>query len=244
MTSHLLLIALPVMAAGGVFSAVAGGGLTVITLLTLSMLGFPIQQSVALSALLITAVQLAKMFHFRGHVRWDIVLWYCVLGVPMSALGGLLLFSVPPRLLEMLVGTVILLMALADILPLPRLPRIKPTPNVLLPLGALNGFLGGVVGNSSLVRAPALLSMGLRKDEFIGTSTMIALPMNIAKVIPYCYGIAWTRDIVVLFLLLIPTLFLSVALGKHLLKYCPMRAFELLQGGILIVGSVKLLFFP
>jgi uncharacterized membrane protein YfcA len=68
--------------------------------------------------------------------------------------------------------------------------------------------------------------------------------MNLAKLVPYTYGIAWTPEIMQLFLLLIPTLFLSVALGKKLLKYCPLRTFELLQAGILIVGGVKLLFFP
>lgn len=245
MNSHLLLIALPIMAAGGVFSAVAGGGLSVITLVTLSMLGFPIQQSVALSAMLGTAIQLAKLFHFRGHVRWDIALWYCALGIPASFAGGMLLFWVPPRALEITVGLIILAMGFMEAFPLPKIPKItSPTPALLLPLGAFNGFLGGIVGNAALIRAPALMSMGLRKNDFIGTSTVIALPMNLAKLVPYTYGIAWTPEIMQLFLLLIPTLFLSVALGKKLLKYCPLRTFELLQAGILIVGGVKLLFFP
>ncbi len=244
MISPLILVALPIMGAGGVFSAVAGGGLSIITMLVLSALGFPIHQSVALSATLGTAIQVAKLFHFRGHVRWKIAAWYCALGIPMSAVGGLLLFSVPPRLLEIIVGAVILFMGAADFLPLPKGPKLKPTPWLLVPLGAVNGFLGGIVGNAALIRAPALLSMGLRKDEFIGTSTVIALPMNIAKVIPYAYGIAWTPEIFQLFLLLIPTLFFSVAAGKKLLKHVPVRAFEQLQAGILIVGAVKLLFFP
>jgi uncharacterized membrane protein YfcA len=245
MNPHLVLIALPILAAGGIFSAVAGGGLAIITMLVLSFLGFEIHQSVALSAMLGTAIQLAKLFHFRGHVRWNIALWYCVLGIPASFAGGMLLFWVPGRTLEVVVGLVILLMGVTEAFPLPKLPKItSPTPAVLLPLGALNGFLGGIVGNASLIRAPALMSMGLRKNDFIGTSTVIALPMNLAKLVPYTYGIVWSPQVVQLFVLLIPTLFLSVALGKRLLHYCPVRAFELLQAGILIVGAIKLLFFP
>lgn len=240
-----LFVALPILAVGGVFSAVAGGGLSIITTIVFDVLGFPIHQAVALTALLMTAIQLAKLFHFRGSVRWSIALWYCALGVPASFFGGFLLFLVPGRLLEVVIGVLIAALGLRELFPLRGAAlRIHPTPAAILPLGAFNGIVGGMVGNAGLVRAPALLSMGLRKEEFIGTSTVIALPMNLAKAVPYAYGVQWATDIVWLFMLLLPTLFLSVWIGKKLLKHCSQRLFEVLQGCILVAGAVKLLAFP
>lgn len=245
MTLPPIFLALPILAVGGVFSAVAGGGLSIIATIVFDVLGFSIHQSVALAALLMTAMQLAKLFHFRGSARWSIALWYCVLGVPASYAGGLLLFWVPGRTLELIIGTIIGLLGTHELLPFRGVTlRTKPTPGVLLPLGALNGVVGGIVGNAALVRAPALLSMGLRKEEFIGTSTVIALPMNLAKAVPYAYGVQWSTDIVWLFVSLVPTLFISVWIGKRLLAHCSHRLFEILQGGILLAGAIKLLAFP
>lgn len=245
MTLPPMFLALPILAVGGVFSAVAGGGLSIITTVVFDVLGFSIHQSVALAALLMTAIQLAKLFHFRGSARWSLALWYCVLGVPASFAGGFALFWVPGRTLELIIGTMVALLGVHELFPFRGATlRTKPTPGVLLPLGAFNGLVGGIVGNAALVRAPALLSMGLRKEEFIATSTVIALPMNVAKAVPYAYGVQWSADIVWLFACLVPTLFVSVWIGKRLLAYCSHRLFEILQGVILLAGAAKLLVFP
>lgn len=109
--------------------------------------------------------------------------------------------------------------------------------------GAANGLLGGMVGNAAVFRGQALLALGLSKAEFVGTSTAIALPMNLAKSGVYITQIIWDRDIVLLFLFGIPLMLLGVSIGKRVLRFVSVSAFEWLQRTIIFIGAVRFLLF-
>jgi uncharacterized membrane protein YfcA len=123
------------------------------------------------------------------------------------------------------------------------IPNITSTKWLLLVFGLINGFVGGIAGNASLIRMPALLSMGMTKELFVGTSVMIAFLMNLSKIGAYVPNTEWTPTMMILTALSIPTLLISVWLGKKLLKYVSIQLFENIQLAIILFGGIRLLFF-
>ncbi len=229
--------------AGGILSTIVGGGLGILTVAVGSFF-FDVRTNIAVMSLLMIGIKVAKLFHFRGHARMDIVKWYVLPGIPLSYIGGLLLFVVPTRILEITLGILCLAMSLHGLWPKKKLRlHIAPTRTNLLFFGALNGIVGGLIGNASLIRAPALLSMGLRKEEFVATSTLISFAMNIAKGAAYAQALPWSVFLLMLVLLTLPVMFLSVYIGKKLLTHIEPHVFDWLQHAIILIGAVRLLFF-
>ncbi|TSC60038.1 MAG: hypothetical protein Greene041662_264 [Candidatus Peregrinibacteria bacterium Greene0416_62] len=240
-----LLLLVPILFLGGVFSSIAGGGLGIVTIV-LGSFFLPIQQNLAITALLMFAIQVAKLFFFRGEIRWDITLWYGLPGLPTSFAAGGLLFLLYSRLLEIVIGLICLLFAIHPYISFLHIKRLtfRPSKPVMVALGAFNGIIAGIVGNGSFIRAPALLSMGLRKEEFIGTSTAVAFIMNLGRNVAYAPHIVWSHDLIIALALLFPLMMFSVGIGKKLLRYVSIPVFENLQHGIMFAGAIKLLFFP
>lgn len=237
-----LILLLPMLFLGSVFSAVSGGGLGIIVVIIGSFF-LDIKSSVALAAILSTAIQIAKILHFHRHIKWSIVRWYVLAGIPMSFLGGYLFFFVPSRVLEVTLGSIFLCRALWGMWPHKK-PKIhwKPSPRHLVQLGAVDGLIGGLIGSSFLIRSTSLLVMGLRKEEFVGTSTMIAMLIGLAKGSVYASGLPWDAHLLLMYVLAVPVILVGVGIGKRLLKYVSVRVFEMLQNLLLVVGALRLLF--
>lgn len=240
-----LLILVPVIFLGGVFSSFAGGGMGIIMTLILTTV-FPIQESLAISAFLAFAMQIAKVIGFRAHIRWDMVWWYALPGLPAAFFAGILLFILPGRVIEICLAALCLWMAFSEMFPNATGGRVQLAPSKpLLAIGGiLNGIVAGIVGNGALFRGPLLLAFGLRKETFVGTSAMIAFILNLARSAAYAQVMPWDHELVLSLCILIPVLMFSVFIGKRLLRLVSVRMFELLQAGIMLFAGVKFLFFP
>jgi uncharacterized protein len=236
-----LLLLLPILFLGSVFSTISGGGLAIVIIIVGSFF-LDIKTNVAITAILGTTIQMAKILHFHGHIRWPIVRWYVLAGIPMAFLGGYLFFFVPSRVLEVTLGLIFLGRGLWGMWPHKK-PKIhwKPLPHHLLQLGAVDGLVGGLIGNSFLIRSTSLLVMGLRKEEFVGTSTTISFLIGLAKGSVYASGIEWNQHLLLIYVCAIPVVLIGVGVGKHLLKYVSVNAFEMLQNLLMIVGALRLL---
>ena len=235
-----LTILLPVLFLGSIVSTIAGGGLGII--LTIAALFFTdVRTSVILVSLLGFVIQGAKIVHFRRYARWGIVRWYLLLGIPMSFLGGFLLFIFSERLIE--ISIAVLCLAFCALELSPRRVRVTPKKSTLIGLGAVNGIVGGVTGNGALLRSPALLAFGLSKEEFVGTSSMIAIFMNIGKTSMYVTQFDWTWGVIILIIAAIPVVLCGVAIGKRLLRYVHPLLFERILLLIVFIGAIRLLFF-
>lgn len=234
-------ILLPILFLGSVFATVGGGGLGILLVFAFTFFT-DIRTSVVVISLIGFAIQLAKIIQFYKYTRWDIVKWYAPTGVIMSVLGGMVLFSLPLRFVEVAIGLLCIAFVLLQLSHVKL--KINPTPATLLVLGAINGVIGGMIGEGTLIRSPVLLAIGLRKEVFIGTSSVIALLMNIGKVSAYVPNIEWSRDILILLACAIPLTFLGVWIGKRLLKYVSGDVFEKILLCVILAGAIKLLLFP
>lgn len=242
MTLPPLLLLLPILFLGSVFSSVAGAGLGIITIIVGSFF-FDIQTNVAFTAILMTAIQFAKIVHFHGHIKWRIVRWYVLTGVPLSFLGAYLFFFIPSRALELVLGSIFLVRAIWGMWPhKKRKLHWTPSSTHLAILGAIDGLIGGLIGSSFLVRSASLLAMGLRKEEYIGTATVISLLIGLAKGSVYASGLPWDSQILLTYALAVPVILVGVGIGKRLLKYVSVNVFEMLQNLLLATGALRLLF--
>lgn len=240
MSEYLPLI-LTVIFLGSIFSVLAGGGMGIILLITLSFF-FDVYTTIVLMVLIGFVIQPAKAFHFGKYTDWRIVKLYVILGLPLSFLGARLLFAIPQRQVELLIATLCMLFVAS------RLSKwkfsIKPTTKIVVLMGAVNGFQGGVMGLGNFVRNPFLLSLGLRKEEFIGTAAVLSIILNIGKIIIYVPNIVWTTDVTILFCGSIIPVFAGISIGKRLLPLVSHAVFEMLLLVVIVAGAAKIILFP
>lgn len=236
-----LVILLPILLVGSVASTIAGGGLGILLTVVVSMF-LDIRTSIVLVGLLGFIIQVAKITHFRKDIRWEMVGWYVALGIPASVVGALLLFVIPERGVEICLGALCLLFVFLQMRT--QKLRFQPTRTNLLLAGAGNGILAGMIGNGVLLRAQALLSFGLTKEQYVGTSSMLAFILNLSRNTIYLQQFPWTRETIILLLLSIPTVMIGVRVGRYILKFVSPKTFELLMSLVIVTGAVKLLFFP
>jgi len=234
-----LFLLLPALFLGGVISTISGGGLGIISILVGTFF-FDIRTNIAVTSLLTVAIQLVKIAHFHKFIRWDITKWYVITGVPASFIGGVLLYYIPERIPEIGMGIFCILFIIFRLTGFS--PKVSTTNTAIATSGAINGFVGGMIGNSSLMRMPVLLSMGVSKEIFVGTSAMVSFLMNIGKLTAYIPNIPWSKELGMLLVCAIPVLLLGVWLGKVLLKYVSSKLFEGLLLCVILFGALRLLF--
>jgi uncharacterized membrane protein YfcA len=182
---------------------------------------------------------------YRAHAQWT-YLWrlmpWTVAGV---VVGYLALGRMSDREARFSIGLIIVVMVS---LQLRR--RAKAKPGELPELGAwfaptlgvLAGFTTLVANAAGPLMAIYLLAMRLPKLEFVGTSAVFFLLLNLFKV-PFMVNLGLiTRDSVSLNLLLVPAVLLGAFLGRLLLPRINQRVFENLALGLSGVAGLRLLF--
>jgi len=141
-----------------------GGGSSYAALLVL--FGFSSLSIPNLSLLLNLIVTTVSCFNFirRGHLRYDLIMPFLVLSLPMAWLGGAL--QVPELIFKllMLFSLVVVLIRIYawDNTALAFHPNRRQVILIALVLGAVLGFLAGVVGiGGGIFLIPAILLLGL-----------------------------------------------------------------------------------
>lgn len=229
---------LVLMFLGGVVSTIVGGGLGIFMIVAVTLF-LDIRTSIALTSIIIVTIQIAKMLHFYKFARWNVVGWYIILGIPMSYMGGLLLFAIPERIPELLLVAVAFLFVVMRLAK--KIPTLPATRTNLVLFGGMNGLVGGLIGNASMMRLPVLLSLGLSKEVLIGTSALIAFPMNLGKIAAYIPNLEWTTDYTLLLVLGFPTIYISVWLGKRALRVVSKDLFEKFLLCVIFLGALRIL---
>ena len=85
--------------------------------------------------------------------------------------------------LKLTIGCLMIFFALFELVP--SLTRWKIDQRYMPLGGILSGFFGGISGHQGAFRSVFLTKTGLSKEEFIGTSTAIALIIDLSRIIIY-----------------------------------------------------------
>ena len=205
----------------------------------------PAKQASGLVLPLLICGDLIAVASYRAHAQWAHVwrlLPWTVAGV---AVGYLALGRMDDHEARRVIGVIVLVMVAMQLW---RRARAKPgelpehgawfAPTV----GVLAGFTTLVANAAGPLMAIYLLAMRLPKLEFVGTSAVFFLLLNLFKV-PFMVELGLITPASFGFnLLLAPAVLLGALVGRRLLPKINQRVFENLALGLSAVAGLRLLF--
>lgn len=238
---HLLWLVAGVMLIGGFVKGLAGAGLP---LVAISMLGTFIdpRQGVAIVAV---PVVLANIWQsLRSGVmlsagrRFGGLMFGFVL---MTWVGANLLMMMPTAVLLGIVGIAAIIFSSVNLMD----PSWVLAPRFERTVGPLVGLGSGLLNGLTTVNGPPilmyLLSLGLQKDELIGSYGLIAFAGAVPLLLSYiAVGLIGPSEMLLSTLALIPT-FAGLLLGEKLRRFIDPRRFRQMLLVVLIVLGANLL---
>lgn len=183
----------------------------------------------------------SRVWFNRGELRWKVVGWFALGGIPAALIGGYLFAAAPLAGLTRLLGAFLLLVVVWRHLR-PRLHTTFPTP-VFAGIGAGASFVSALLGSVGPIMAPFFLAYGLVKGAYIGTEALSTVVMHVFKLIAYGQKAVLTWQDAYIGLVLGPVMVLGSYLGKRIVDRVPERVFVWLIEAVLIVAGAVFLFF-
>lgn len=220
----------------------------------------PVEVAVATTAIVHAANNAFKLVLLGQSANRSVLMRFGIPAVLAAFIGAIVLsrFSVQDNLtvwscfersceitwLKLLMGSLILGFALFELVP--KLQKLRVSPKHLWFGGVLSGFFGGLSGHQGALRAAFLTPLGLSSKEFVATQAVLAVMVDIARLIVYGWAFVLLKNSQVNLswdLVITASLcaFAGAVLGKTLLKKITMQTIRLLVGGLLLVVGVALM---
>jgi uncharacterized membrane protein YfcA len=215
---------------------------------------FPVPVAIAATALVHLANNIFKVALVGRYADWAVIRRFAVPAACAALFGAALLqvFAQAAPLYEyriggqlhavtavkLVIGCIIVVFACLELAP--ATGALAFDRRYLVHGGLLSGFFGGLSGNQGALRSAFLIKAGLRKEAFVGTGTVSAVMVDIARLL--VYGIALYRaritevgDIWHLVAAATAAAFIGAYIGKRMIDKITMRGIQILVGGMLIV---------
>ncbi len=139
--------------------------------------------------------------------------------------------------MRLIVGIVVIASSLFDLVR--SLSHFSVPPRYLPLGGALSGFFGGLSGNQGILRAAFLIKAGLTKEQFIGTSVVCSILVDIARISVYglsAYKGLWGNlEMTGILVAATATAFLGSYLGSKWMGKITLKSVRRLVGWMLLV---------
>lgn len=215
---------------------------------------FSVPIAIAATAVVHLANNIFKVFLVGRKADWAVVLRFAIPGAIAAFIGAALLnlfahltplytYQLFGRehditVIKLVIGILIIGFALFELLP--RFRRLS-FDRKYLPLGGLlSGFFGGLSGNQGALRSAFLIKTGMEKEAFIGTGTVSAVIVDVARMLVYglSFYTSQVEDLAGTWaLVLAATLaaFLGAFVGKRMLKKITLGVIQLIVGIMLIM---------
>lgn len=215
---------------------------------------FPLPIAVAVTAVVHLANNLFKTVLVGLRADWSVVLRFALPGAAAAMAGALLLnklAQLPPVFqyhllgrsceadpVDIVIGGLITLFAVLDLLP--RFRSVTFDRKYLVAGGVLSGFSGGISGVQGALRSAFLVKAGLDKDAFVGTNTVSAVVVDLARLLVYGIGfytasLARVADTGGLVFAAALSAFIGSFIGARLLKKVTLRSIQVVVGVMLIM---------
>lgn len=223
-----------------IVSATFGFGSAII-LIPFSSFLLPIKKAIAIVTIYFIASNLSKIIIFRKHIRWKIIFLIWAGAVPMVFIGAYLMAVAPSAMIEKALGIIILLYVVNDYFGLTE--DVELNRAAIAGTGGAYGFLTGIIGTGSAIKAALLTHLGIRKEKFIAVMATSAILLNVIKTAVYSKFSLVSQSDFILVAGLIFCAFGGAYVGRNLVKKLHPETFRKIILAILVVVSVKLLFF-
>lgn len=241
------------------FSLFSGFGLGSV-LMPVSALFFPLPLAITLTACIHFLNNIFKFFLIGKYADWRLSVRFGIPAAIASAIGAYLLhlFSIFPPLFSymiacyhfhvtftgLLLGVIVLCMTCTELFFTSSPSFRKP---YLILGGALSGFLGGLSGYQGILRAACLMKARLNAEQFMGTSVVCSLLVDIARL--SVYGLShyiqaldeMVFDLGRLIVIASLSAFLGTYIGSKLMKRVTVHVLKIFVGSILLILGIAMI---
>lgn len=241
MFQDLLLQALVLGALGlgtGVLGGVIGFGTTIILMPALVYFYGPIQ-AIPVIALVATVANLSRIFLWWSVINWKVCFVYSVTAIPAVILGVNTLVTLDDRLVEITLGLFLILL-----IPIRRWMRKQ---NFYLKLwqmslvGAVIGYLTGIVATTGAINTPFFLAFGLAKGAYLGTEAASSLSILFTKGITFHQLGFLNTTAIIQGLLIGGCVLVGSIFSKRIVLALPEKKFLLLMELVMLISGLSIL---
>lgn len=165
---------------------------------------FPVEVAIAMTAMVHLANNVFKVALLGKRANRRVLLSFGIPAVAAAFLGALVLgwlSGVPPLFdytafgnlmrvspLKLVVGVLILFFVVLELSP--RFSSLALDRKYLLFGGAVSGFFGGMSGHQGAFRSMFLLKTGLSRDEFVATGVVLAVMVDLSRLLVYGWDLS------------------------------------------------------
>jgi uncharacterized protein len=233
-----LLFVVAVGLAAGTISGIVGFGSSIM-LMPVLVIAFGPLHAVPIMAIAAILANLARVLIWWREVDWRAVAAYSVTGVPAAALGARTLLVLPPRLIEGALGFFFIAMIPAR--------RWLATRGLalgrghLVVIGAVVGFLTGIVATTGPITAPIFLQYGLVKGAFLATEAAGSLAVYLSKAAVFRRFGALPLPVITLGLISGASLMAGAWIAKRFVLRLHPDRFRLLMDALMLLSGLSML---
>ena len=222
----------------GTVGGIVGFG-TSIMLMPALVLVFGPREAVPIMAVASIMANASRVAAWWREVDWPAVAAYSVTAVPAAALGAATLLRLPTHAMEATLGVFFI-----GMIPVRRWMaqrQWKLTRWHLAAVGAVIGFVTGIVVSTGPVNAPFFLAYGLVKGAYLSTEALGSLAVYVAKALAFRSLGALPWEAVAKGLIIGCTLVAGSFLAKRMVVRLDAQRFRVLMDGLLLVAGLTML---
>lgn len=231
-------IVLAIGLVAGTLGGIVGFGTSII-LMPVLVLVFGPREAVPIMAIASIMANASRVAAWWREVDWRACAAYSATGIPAASLGAHTLLSLPPGVVEGVLGAFFITM-----IPVRRwMARQHWKLNLwhLAIVGAVIGFLTGLVVATGPVNAPFFLAYGLVKGAYLSTEALGSLAVYISKAITFRSLGALPLEAIIKGLIIGSSLVAGSFLAKRFVQRLNPDNFRLMMDGLLAVAGLTML---
>jgi uncharacterized protein len=230
-----------VLAVGLVAGAISGiiGTGSSIMLVPVLVWQFGPKEAVPIMAVAAIIGNFSRILAWWREVDWRATLAYSITAVPMAALGAKTLLVLPTRAVDIAIALFLLAMIpgrrwLAS-------HDLKLRLRHLAVIGAVVGYITGIVVTTGPVTVPVFLMYGLVKGAFLATEAASSLTMYVSKVLAFRTLGAMPWETFVKGLITGGSLMAGTFLSKRFVMKLDAESFRYMLDGLMLVSGLAML---
>jgi uncharacterized protein len=222
----------------GTLSGIVGFGSSIM-LMPVLVIAFGPRQAVPVMAIAAIMANFSRILAWWHEIDWRAFAAYSVTGVPAAAMGARTMLALPPRVVEVALGTFFIAM-----IPARRWmasSKLKLGLRHLAVIGLVIGYITGIVVSTGPITAPIFLSYGLVKGAFVGTEAAGSLAVYLSKSVTFRRLGVLPWDIALKGLITGSSLMVGAFVAKRFVLKLEPAQFRLLMEGLMLVSGATML---
>ena len=222
----------------GTVGGIVGFG-TSIMLMPALVLVFGPREAVPIMAIASIMANASRVAAWWREVDWRVTAAYSATGIPAAALGAKTLLTLSPGVVEMALGVFFI-----GMIPVRRwMARQHWTLALwhMAGVGAVIGYITGIVVSTGPINAPFFLAYGLVKGAYLGTEAMGSLAVYAAKALTFRTFGALPLEIITKGLIIGSSLVGGAFIARRLVIRLDGDRFKLMMDGLLLVAGLTML---